>query len=142
MSRHPQSSAKESVPASLIRLLDERFGLAALWVFGSEAAGRARPDSDLDLAALFRRHPSPVELFEAKSDAVAEIGRAIDLVDLDEASPILAMQALRHGHLLVDGDPARRIRFTAGLTGRYEDLKRVRRPIEEALVRRMTDGRA
>lgn len=48
-------------PADLARavdLLDERFGVDALWLFGSEAQGRARPDSDVDLAGLFRRRPT------------------------------------------------------------------------------------
>jgi len=39
----------------IVTFLDLRFGVDTLWLFGSEAAGTARKDSDLDLAALFRR---------------------------------------------------------------------------------------
>jgi predicted nucleotidyltransferase len=42
----------------IARLLDERLGLDALWVYGSVATGRATETSDVDLAALFRRTPS------------------------------------------------------------------------------------
>jgi len=36
-------------------VLDRWFGLDALWLYGSRAEGTARADSDVDLAALFRR---------------------------------------------------------------------------------------
>jgi predicted nucleotidyltransferase len=42
------------------KLLDERLGLDALWVFGSFASGAVTAESDVDLAALFRRRPSAV----------------------------------------------------------------------------------
>jgi predicted nucleotidyltransferase len=66
--------------------LDRRFGLAALWLFGSRASGAAREDSDLDLAALFRRSPSPLELLEAQAELGAELGVELDLIDLARAS--------------------------------------------------------
>jgi hypothetical protein len=40
-----------------------------------------------------------------RGEAEALLGRAVDLVDLDQASPILAYQVLEHGRLLVDRDP-------------------------------------
>ena len=40
--------------AKAVDLLDRRFGLEALLIFGSEARGTARADSDVDLAALAR----------------------------------------------------------------------------------------
>jgi predicted nucleotidyltransferase len=117
--------------------LDRRFGLDALWLFGSRAKGAARGDSDLDLAALFRRRPSPLELFEAQADLGAELGVEVDLIDLDGASPILAMQVLKHGRLLVDRDLRRRTDFFARTVSMYEDLKIVRREAEQALFRRI-----
>lgn len=119
-----------------LELLDRAFGLDALWVFGSEASGRARPDSDLDLAALFRRRPAAIDLLDAAERASAKLGRKIDLVDLDQVTPILATQVLRHGRLIVDRDPARRHRFEATVPARREDLLIVRRPIEERLIAR------
>ncbi len=123
-------------------LLDERFGLDALWLFGSEAHGRARADSDVDLAALFRVRPSLLELLDARADLALAIDRDVDLVDLGRASPILAMQVLKTGRLLVDPNPARRISFVARAPGLYEDVKRIRRPAEQALIRRLLHGGA
>jgi predicted nucleotidyltransferase len=122
--------------------LDARFGLDALWLFGSEARGTTRPGSDLDLAALFRRRPSALELRDARAQLAARLGRDVDLVDLDRASPILAMQVVRHGRLLTEANPARRLRFVAGVPGRYEDLRIVRRQAEQALLERVRRGRS
>ena len=124
------------------RRLDARFGLDALWLFGSEAKGTARPGSDLDLAALFRRLPSALDLLDTRADLARRLGRDVDLVDLDRASPILAMQVVRHGRLLAEANTTRRQRFVAGLPGRYEDLRIVRRQAEQALFERVRRGRS
>jgi predicted nucleotidyltransferase len=121
--------------------LDRRFGVDALWLFGSRAQGAVRGDSDLDLAGLFRHPPSQLELWEAQAELGAEFGVEVDLIDLDCASPILAMQVLKHGRLLLDRDPRRRTSFFARTISMYEDLKIVRREAEQALFRRMADGR-
>src|SRR5436309_2543951 len=110
-----------SASLSLIAdLLEGRFGLDALWVFGSEAQGTAGIESDLDLAALFRRAPTATELLDARLEIAASLSRDVDLVDLDRASPILVMQVLRHGRLVLDHEPAHRHRLLASAPGRYE----------------------
>lgn len=120
--------------------LDERFGLDELWVYGSEARGTARPASDLDLGALFSRAPEPADVLDAAAELTVRLGRDVDVVDLDRVSPILAMQVLRHGRLVLDANPRRRHAHFARTVSRYEDLKIVRRPTEEALHRRFTGG--
>jgi len=125
----------------IVRALDQRFGLDTLWLFGSGATSAARPDSDLDLAALFRSTPEIQELLGARADLTSIVGREVDLVDLESASPILAMQVVRNGRLLHESSPSRRVLFVARLIARYEDLRRFRAPIEEAALRR-TRGRA
>jgi len=124
----------------IIEALEGRWGLDALWIFGSRASGTARSDSDVDVAALFRTRPTPVELFAFRGELEQIAGMPVDIIDLEGASPILAMQVLRLGKLLVDACPSRRINFVAHLPGRYEDLKRIREPIERALLKRVTHG--
>jgi uncharacterized protein len=123
-----------------VSFLGEQFGLEALWLFGSEAQGAARPDSDIDLAALFRGRPAPIDVLGARGDLEDILGREVDLVDLDRASPIIAMQVLQHGHLLLDGNPERRIAFFSRTLNLYDDLKIQRREVERALIARFTHG--
>ena len=129
-------------PNQVLDLLDRRFAVDTLWIYGSEAAGRARADSDLDLAALFRQAPTPLELAELRAEAAAVLDRPVDLVDLDRASPLLAYQVLKHGRLVVDRNPSRRHRFAAGIPARREDVLIVRRPIEKRLIERVRRGEA
>lgn len=126
----------------IVALLEERFGLAALFVFGSEAAGTQHRGSDLDLAALFRRPPEALALLDAQTDIEEIAGRDVDLVDLGAASPILARQVLRHGRCVFGPDAPELARFEATLPGRYEDLKRLRAEAEHALVERVVHGRS
>jgi len=122
--------------------LDRCFGLDALWLFGSRAGGAARVDSDVDLAGLFRRTPSQLELFAAQAELAEKLGVEVDLIDLDRASPILAIQVLKHGRLLIDRDSRRRVAFVVRTISMYEDLKIDRREAEQALFRRIAHGRS
>lgn len=121
----------------IVELLDQRFGLDTLWLYGSEAQGTARPDSDVDLAALFRRPTEPLEVFDARADLEEILHRDVDLVDLDRSSPILSMQVLKYGNLLVDRNPGRRHAAFGRILSLYEDVKIIRREGERELLRRM-----
>jgi predicted nucleotidyltransferase len=120
-------------------LLEGHFALSALWLFGSEARGRARRDSDVDLAVLSPQPISAERFLSARLDLEASLGRSVDLVDLRRASPILGRQVVRDGRLLVDRDPADRHVFAMLLPSRYSDLKISRGAAERALVEAVHD---
>lgn len=126
----------------VLDFLEERFGLDTLWLFGSEARGTARPDSDMDLAALFRRRPTGLEVLETRAELGELLRREVDLVDLDQASPILGMQVLKNGRLLIDHHPERRHAFFSRTISMYDDLKIIRRDAERRLFERVAGGRA
>lgn len=121
----------------IVDYLDRRFGLDTLWLYGSEAQGTAKPDSDVDLAALFRRRTEPMDVFDARTDLEEILCRDVDLVDLDQTSPVLGMQVLKYGDLLIDRNPGRRHTAFGRILGLYEDVKLVRREAERELFRRM-----
>ena len=127
--------------ASALSLLEGRFPLSAVWLFGSEARGQARVDSDVDLAVLFSRPVSGDELLAARLDLEVLLGRGVDLVDLRTASAILGRQVLRDGRLLLDRDPADRHAFAMLLPSRYVDLKISRGVAERALLGVVHDRR-
>jgi predicted nucleotidyltransferase len=68
--------------ANLLRSM----GATQVFIFGSAAKGRLRPDSDVDMAVTGL--PSRV-FFSAISKASGLLGRPVDLVDLDDATPLV-----------------------------------------------------
>jgi predicted nucleotidyltransferase len=125
----------------ILRAVDQAAGADAMWLFGSHANGRATAASDIDLAVLFTQRPTAAERLELQADLSQQLEKPVDLIDLDAASPVLAMQVLRHGRLLLDRNPRRRIAFASILPSRYEDVRRLRAPIERMIAARMSHGR-
>lgn len=60
--------------------------------FGSFAVGCARPDSDVDVGAFFRKVPDWEVLKELRDCLAGHVGRDADLVILNDAGPVIAMQ--------------------------------------------------
>lgn len=82
--------------------------LIALYRFGSQAAGEARPESDVDLAVLAAEPCVPQRLIALREELEALLHRDVDLVDLRTASTVLRMQVLARGECLDSAhDPAR-----------------------------------
>jgi uncharacterized protein len=89
--------------------------VAAAYVFGSVASGRATPESDLDVGVIYRPRGSDAHDRLATSLAL-ELARAtgfaeIDLVDLEAQGPVFAHRVLCDGLRAYEGDRARRIDF-------------------------------
>jgi predicted nucleotidyltransferase len=61
-------------------------GATQVFIFGSAAKGGLRPDSDVDMAVTGL--PSRV-YFSAISKASDLLGRPVDLVDLDDSTPLV-----------------------------------------------------
>jgi uncharacterized protein len=118
-----------------IALLEERFHPIAIVLFGSRASGRQRDESDFDLAILAGgSHVDALAVASARTDLEDVLRKSADLVVLDDASPILAMEVLRNHRTLRLRDEEAFERFVVRTLGAYFDLKRVREPIERALL--------
>jgi predicted nucleotidyltransferase len=77
-------------------------GVAAAYVFGSMAERREHRDSDVDLGVLFDRHVHLDERsrFDAQVElrrhlSPASVGREVDIVVLNDVSPILGRRIVR-----------------------------------------------
>jgi predicted nucleotidyltransferase len=118
-----------------VERIEEELQPAAILLFGSHASGAVRRDSDVDIAVLLGR-PSPdaFEVAALKTDLEDILRRPADLVILDRASPILGMEVLRSHRVLQIRDAEALEHFTARTLLAYDDLKRVRAPIEQALL--------
>lgn len=118
-----------------VRFLEQRLNPAAIVLFGSRAGGAVRPDSDFDLGVLCGRPvPDPFTVAGLETELEDVLGGSVDLVVLDSASPILAMEVLRAHRVLARRDAEAFEAFTVRTLMAYFDLKRVREPIERAIL--------
>lgn len=89
-------------------------GVRFALVFGSHAAGKAREDSDVDLAVWGE---SPIDDWRLRG-ALPDV---VDLLDLTGAPEWLAGRVAMTGVVVLDDDPPRRIRWQAETRKRYLD---------------------
>lgn len=104
-------------------------GLIALYRFGSQAKGTARPASDVDLAILSRVALSELRRFELAQDLAIQLHHDVDLVDLRSASTVMRMQILSTGTCLTTEDEQARREFEMYAYSDYARLNEERREI-------------
>ncbi len=73
-------------------------------LFGSLAAGKARPDSDLDLAVADDKPLGVDARMALVADLAERVGRPVDLIDLTSAGEPLLGQILTHGRRILGSD--------------------------------------
>lgn len=103
-------------------------GVVFALLFGSRAAGTADEGSDVDLAVWAG---APVDLWEL----VGALPDAVDLLDLAGAPDGLAGRVAMTGRVVLDDDPAARIRWQACTRKRHLDEAFRRRRFREDFVR-------
>jgi predicted nucleotidyltransferase len=105
-------------------------GAVAVYLFGSVARGEARPDSDVDVGILFAAEP-PATLdapqFAIEAELERFLGRPVQVVALNRASPDLVHRVLRDGRMVLDLDRSARIRFEVRSRNEYFDMAPIRR---------------
>ena len=115
-------------------VLDRETGVVTAFLYGSEARGTARSDSDVDVAVVLA-DPS----WEARADLETRLclalGRDVQVVDFERIPADLAFRVIRDGVLLVDRDRARRVALTVRHWKVYWDMTPTWR-----LIRRLPAG--
>jgi uncharacterized protein len=121
-------------------------GLLSAWLFGSAASGRLHAESDVDVGVLLdpTEQRSAADRFEARvalsGELAAVLGdRIVDVVVLNDASPLFARRVVLEGRLLLCRDAGAEHAFRRDVQLRAADLDpfvaRVRRRALEALAR-------
>jgi predicted nucleotidyltransferase len=103
-------------------------GALAVYLYGSRARDENRESSDVDVAILLRE-PPPRTLGHPAIRLAGELedhlGLPVDVVVLNDAPPDLVHRILRDGRILIDRDPAARIRFEIRARNEFFDLQPV-----------------
>lgn len=82
----------------VISLLQTSFPtLLAIYAFGSQVTGEARPDSDLDLAILTEGYADPLSLWQTSNRLADILNTDVDLLDFRAASTVMQYQILMQG---------------------------------------------
>ena len=128
------TTSKEEIVRLIAQFAAEQPTVLAAYLFGSAVQNRLVDESDVDIGLLFERSPDALRLLELQEDVTTLLKRQSDLVSLNQASPILAMQVLKHGELIFERSERAVRQFQVRTLFAYFDLKQVRKPIEEALL--------
>jgi len=105
----------------LRRVLNEREGLIAAYLFGSQATGEAFEESDADVAVLFERPLSLEEQIRLEDELERSVGRRVDLLDLRRANPFLALDII-NGIRFIENDPVAADEYELYILRRAGDL--------------------
>jgi uncharacterized protein len=123
----PRTTRLSDAARAVARACRQRREIQAAYVFGSVAQGRARPDSDIDVAVLLSRCPPARRALGYRLKLAGDLGAAlhrddVQVVVLNEAPPLLAQRVLSLGTLVFERSRSARVRFQVRTAGRYDDL--------------------
>jgi len=121
----------EGVTEKVAELLSQHQEVLAAYVFGSVATGRARPDSDVDIAVLVDIAALPNDPFQYRLSLMADVRsvlktRDVDVVILNQAPPALAQNVISKGRLIFERSRSARIRFQIRTLNEFLDTQPMR----------------
>jgi predicted nucleotidyltransferase len=103
--------------------------IVSAYLFGSQALGKTKPMSDVDIAILLRDNaPKGRKLIHEEDYLAYRITKAIqakevDLIELNRQGLIFVHNVLKTGKLIYDADPDFRIKFVSKVISDYCDFE-------------------
>lgn len=110
-------------------------GIITAYLFGSAARDELRVDSDIDVGVgvLLAEGVAGTDACLAIEERIERaLGRRAQVVDLSRAPADLVQRVLRDGVLLLDRDPALRVRFEIRRRNEWYDLQPLLREYRRA----------
>ncbi len=107
--------------------LSRHYGLDLVVIFGSQATGRARPGSDVDVAVRMIRRDwdNPEGELDLVGDLVSVFGNGdVDVTFLNGASPLLLFEVARTGIPIYQRSPTTFLEFQSYAARRYDDHRK------------------
>jgi len=126
----------QQIEYSLRCALESEKNVATAYIFGSLGTPYFNADSDIDIGLLFYpdRVPDVLEVLAIQEKLSTAARSEVDVVFLNQSSPVICMQVLRNGRKVIERDPRVTNDFFVRTVNLYLDLKRVRLPIEENIL--------
>lgn len=138
LSRSPfNGTMTNALAKSLVPLIDEFQRLHGcirlVYLFGSQADGQARPNSDVDVAVLLQDDSDALVDLQLADYLSGALRKSVDFVVLNRASPILQHEVIRGGIRLMEVSPMVRRLYELSAFRDYVDAvffqrKRLMRP--------------
>jgi predicted nucleotidyltransferase len=100
MARIPQSGAQQKLQRYIgtlrleLPILQTKYQVCYLGIFGSYVQGTSRKNSDLDVLVEFSQAPSLFEFLQLESDLSALLGVKVDLVMKSTLKPLIGQHIL------------------------------------------------
>jgi len=117
----------EMICARIRDTLGNQTDLIAVYLFGSVAEEKAHRLSDVDVAILFDAELDAEQIFQ-RTLAIGglleqALQRAVDVVPLNRAGPLLCFQVIQKGKVLLERDRTQRCLFHMRAMAAYYDAK-------------------
>ena len=121
-------------------------GVVLAYLFGSQAEGKAGPLSDVDIAVLLGPQVERERWFQVQLDLMGELmdlfhRNDVDVVILNQATPVLAHEIVRFGQVLYEAEPGTRVDFEITTLRRYVDTEPLRQLQDRRLLERAEEYR-
>lgn len=136
---------KKSMTETIIQYFAPDRRVIAVYLFGSQARGKAKSASDVDLAVLLAEKPDFDYRLKAMDELSGLLQKPVDVVIIDQCGLIMQRQVLKYGILLYELDSRKRKAFEILSRKMYLDFLPAHRlyvsKMEERILRRVENGR-
>ena len=116
----------KTIKDSILHELKDIPGVDAAYLFGSSVKGKMTISSDIDLAILFSKNKKlDIDRLDIMSRLSSAAGKDVDLVILNDATPLLYHEILSTGKLILENKRESRIQRELKNRKLYEDYRHI-----------------
>ena len=116
------NSTAEDIAGKIEKYFRDKGDILLAFIFGSAVSGRFTGQSDVDIAVLFSNAFDASGFMKIRNEAADAAGREIDLVVLNDASPVIRMQVLKNGKMIKSTSTSIYRTFIVRTVKEYDDL--------------------
>jgi len=127
---------KKNVLREIHGIFEVEERVVAAYLFGSTATGKTGKLSDVDIAILTLEDYKPTLEFQLylMNELSSIFRKDVDVVMLNEASPLLRYEVIKHGKLLYCRDELARVAFEERTLDEYLDMNRIEKEYFKCLL--------